>query len=111
MFYLSREVELTDKLLQKIMNSFLMSARPIRRKYKDYYDGKQKILQKTYSDASKPCNKVITNYCSDIVYPSIFDTKEMEEERQKQQDELSALRFKQFAQAFNKKFKEGGANE
>lgn len=68
MFYLSREVELTDKLLQKIMNSFLMSARPIRRKYKDYYDGKQKILQKTYSDASKPCNKVITNYCSDIVY-------------------------------------------
>ena len=67
MFYLSREVELTDKLLQKIMNSFLMSARPIRRKYKDYYDGKQKILQKTYSDASKPCNKVITNYCSDIV--------------------------------------------
>lgn len=47
----------------------------------------------------------------ELVYPSIFDTKEMEEERQKQQDELSALRFKQFAQAFNKKFKEGGANE
>ena len=47
----------------------------------------------------------------EFVYPSIFDTKEMEEERQKQQDELSALRFKQFAQAFNKKFKEGGANE
>lgn len=67
MFYLSREVELTDKLLQKIMNSFLMNTRPIRRKYKDYYDGKQKILQKTYSDASKPCNKVITNYCADIV--------------------------------------------
>ena len=67
MFYLSREVELTEKLLQKIMNSFLMNTRPIRRKYKDYYDGKQKILQKTYSDTSKPCNKVITNYCSDIV--------------------------------------------
>lgn len=67
MFYLSREVELTDKLLQKIMNSFLMNTRPIRRKYKDYYDGKQKILQKSYSDASKPCNKVITNYCADIV--------------------------------------------
>ena len=46
MFYLSREVELTDKLLQKIMNSFLMNTRPIRRKYKDYYDGKQKILQR-----------------------------------------------------------------
>lgn len=47
----------------------------------------------------------------ELVYPSVFDTKEMEEERQKQQDEVSALRFKQFAQAFNKKFKEGGANE
>ena len=45
----------------------------------------------------------------ELVYPSIFDAKEMEEERQKQQDELSALRFKQFAQAFNKKIKEGGS--
>nr|DAO48224.1 MAG TPA: hypothetical protein [Caudoviricetes sp.] len=44
-------------------------------------------------------------------YPSLFDTKEIEEKRQERQDELSALRFKQFAQAFNKKFREGGANE
>lgn len=67
MFYLNRDVELTPALLQKIMNSFLTGARPLRKKYKDYYDGKQKILQKAYNDASKPCNKVITNYCSDIV--------------------------------------------
>lgn len=67
MFYLNRDAELTPALLQKIMNSFLMGARPLRKKYKDYYDGKQKILQKAYNDASKPCNKVITNYCSDIV--------------------------------------------
>lgn len=57
------------------------------------------------------CNKENEYPKIELVYPSIFDTKEMEEERQKQQDELSALRFKQFAQAFNKKFKEGGANE
>ena len=37
------------------------------RNYKNYFDGKQAILNKSYNDASKPCNKVITNYCSDIV--------------------------------------------
>lgn len=40
------------------------------------------------------------------VYPSLFDTEEYEEKKQEKQDELSVLRFKQFAQAFNSKFKE-----
>ena len=38
------------------------------------------------------------------VYPSLFDSEDIEAQRQQKQDELSALRFKQFAQAFNKKF-------
>lgn len=38
------------------------------------------------------------------VYPSLFDSKEIEEEKQEKRDELSILRFKQFAQTFNKKF-------
>jgi hypothetical protein len=38
------------------------------------------------------------------VYPSLFDNQEMEEKKQEQREELSALRFKQFAQAYNKKF-------
>lgn len=42
------------------------------------------------------------------VYPHIFDAKQIQEEKQQKQDELSAARFKQFAQAFNKKFEEGG---
>lgn len=37
------------------------------RKYKNYYDGIQSILQKTYSDPSKPCNKSVINYCKNIV--------------------------------------------
>ena len=40
------------------------------------------------------------------VYPSIFDSKEIEEQKSIKKDELSALRFKQFAQSFNKRFKE-----
>ena len=40
------------------------------------------------------------------VYPSLFTAEEVEQERQSKKDELSALRFKQFAQSYNKKYKE-----
>lgn len=40
------------------------------------------------------------------VYPTLFDSKQIEEKRTEQKAELSALRFKQFAASFNKKFKE-----
>ena len=39
------------------------------------------------------------------VYPTLFDSKEYEEAKRVKQDELSALRFRQFAQSFNKRFK------
>lgn len=37
------------------------------------------------------------------VYPSLFDTKEIEEQKQNKKDELSAIRFRQFAESFNSK--------
>jgi hypothetical protein len=40
------------------------------------------------------------------VYTSIFDAKDLQEQKEAKQAELSALRFKQFAQAYNKKFEE-----
>lgn len=36
------------------------------------------------------------------IYPSLFDSEDIQEQKQTQQDELSALRFKQFAQNYNK---------
>lgn len=42
----------------------------------------------------------------DEAYPALFNTEEIEQKKQVKQDELSAIRFKQFAQAFNNKFKE-----
>lgn len=36
-------------------------------KYKNYYDGIQAILNKEYSDPTKPCNKTVINYCKNIV--------------------------------------------
>lgn len=43
------------------------------------------------------------------VYPSLFDSEEMEEKRQQQKDQLSMLRLKQFAAAHNAKINKGGA--
>lgn len=37
-------------------------------------------------------------------YPTLFNAEVIEEERQNKQDEISALRFKQFANFHNKKF-------
>lgn len=39
------------------------------------------------------------------VYPSLFDSKEIEENKAAKKAEISALRFKQFAESFNKKYK------
>ena len=41
------------------------------------------------------------------IYPSLFDDKEIEEKKAAKKAELSALRFKQFADSFNKKMREG----
>lgn len=40
------------------------------------------------------------------VYPSLFDAAEIQKQQQAQRDELSVIRFKQFADSFNKRFKE-----
>lgn len=67
MFYLNKDTELSIELLQKMINHFRLNVEPKLRKYKNYYDGIQAILNKSYSDASKPCNKTVINYCKNIV--------------------------------------------
>lgn len=67
MFNLNKNAELTPDLLYKMLNKFNMNVLPKLQKYKNYYDGTQAILCKHYADASKPCNRVVTNYCADIV--------------------------------------------
>ena len=67
MFYLSKDRELTVELLHKMLNSFELNVKPRLEKYKNYYDGQQKIMSKKYTDDSKPCNKTVINYCKNIV--------------------------------------------
>lgn len=66
MFSINKNTELTAELLQKMINRFFVSDVPKLKKYKNYYDGKQAILNKSYNDESKPCSRVVTNYCQDI---------------------------------------------
>lgn len=66
MFFLSKETELTIELLQKMINKFNTEVKPKLEKNKKYYDGIQAILNKSYSDETKPCNRTITNYCKNI---------------------------------------------
>ena len=66
MFYLNKEIELDINLLQKMINKFIINVEPKLQRYKNYYDGLQAILNKSYEDASKPRNKTVVNYCKNI---------------------------------------------
>jgi SPP1 family phage portal protein len=67
MFYLNKNTELTVELLQKMIHKFTIEVQPKLNKYKNYYDGIQAILNKSYNDPSKPCNRTVINYCKNIV--------------------------------------------
>ena len=66
MFYLNKDTELTTTLLNKMIDRFRLNVEPKLNRYKNYYDGLQSILNKRYTDASKPCNKTVINYCMNI---------------------------------------------
>lgn len=66
MFYINRDTELTVPLLQKFISKFTLNVQPQLQLFKNYYDGKHAILQKTYADESKACNHIVTNYCKII---------------------------------------------
>lgn len=66
MFYLNKGTELTAELLQKMINRFNVSVLPQLEKNKNYYDGKQIILNKSYADTEKPCSRTVINYCKNI---------------------------------------------
>ena len=67
MFYINKEQELNVELLNKMINKFRINVEPKLQRYKNYYDGIQAILSKSYSDATKPCNRTVINYCKNIV--------------------------------------------
>jgi SPP1 family phage portal protein len=67
MFYLNKDIELSADLLYKMINHFRMNVEPKLNRYKNYYDGIQTILNKSYNDPTKPCSRTVINYCKNIV--------------------------------------------
>lgn len=62
---------LTDSLtFEKIITfiqKFVQYESPRLEKYFNYYEGNQAILRKMINDPTKPCNRIVTNYCYTIV--------------------------------------------
>lgn len=67
MFYINENDNLDAVLLNKMFNRFNVEVLPKLNNYKSYYDGLQKIMNKSYSDETKPCNHTVINYCKNIV--------------------------------------------
>lgn len=67
MYYLDKDTELTKDKIVKYIEKFRSNELPKLKMYKDYYNGNQAILEKYVSDATKPNNKLVVNYCYDIV--------------------------------------------
>lgn len=66
MFYIDKNTELTPELLSKMLNKFHTNILPRLEKWNNYYAGQHAILNKEYKDTTKPCNKIVTNYCKII---------------------------------------------
>lgn len=65
--YIDKDQELTTSILSKLIRYFNDRVKPDILMYKGYYDGVgQKIMRKPHEDASKPCNRIVKNYCLTI---------------------------------------------
>lgn len=66
-YLISPDEELTTVKLGAILQDFQTKWVPKLKKLGNYYEGKQRILSKEATDTGKPCNKVVVNYCYNIV--------------------------------------------
>lgn len=66
--FIDRDNELNQKRLKKIINYHRQNILPELQKSRGYYDGSgQEIMSRTYSDTTKPNNRIVKNYCKTIV--------------------------------------------
>lgn len=61
------------------------------------------LIGRSISRVYNSSNKMPSIY---EVYPTLFGAEEIEEKGQQKKDEISALRFKQFTQSYNNRYKE-----
>lgn len=66
-FCISKDQTMDAALVSAILQRWRTEEYPRLCRFYDYYMGNQDILRKRYSDPSKPCNHIVTNYCDNIV--------------------------------------------
>ena len=67
MYLLEKGTELNLDYLGKVLGTFQTRDLPVLNKMWKYYKGNQKILQKKPTDTGKFCNKIVVNFCYNIV--------------------------------------------
>ena len=67
MILIEPDTQLTPEQVGLIVMRHVSSEMPKLSKYRKYFDGEQAIMRKTYNDSTKPCNRIVTNYCDNIV--------------------------------------------
>lgn len=67
MFTISRNEKLTPEIITQMLTKYQTEVLPKLKTWHDYYEGKQKILFRSFPDETKPCNNTVTNFCKNIV--------------------------------------------
>lgn len=67
MYLIEKDEELSYQKVTSIIQKFQTKDALKLNQYYNYFKGKQDILRKTVTDASKPCNRIVTNYCFNVV--------------------------------------------
>lgn len=67
MYYISRDEKLTEMKIAEIIQAFkTVELQQLEKRYQ-YFKGNQAIMRKTVNDDTKPCNRIVTNFCDNIV--------------------------------------------
>lgn len=67
MFSIARGTELTPDIINKMLNRYQEVNIPKIQKWHNYYDGIQPVFARSYEDKTKKCNKIVTNFCKNLV--------------------------------------------
>ena len=67
MYFIEVNEELTEQKVAEIIQAFQGRELPLLEKRYRYYKGDQDINRKEVNDKTKPNNRIVTNFCDNIV--------------------------------------------
>lgn len=67
MYFIDLNEELNEMKVAEIIQAFKTRELPILEKRYRYFQGNQDIMRKTVNDKTKPNNRIVTNFCDNIV--------------------------------------------